>query len=573
MAFTTSAADAASQVFHPGQKVKVTSGGHRGATAKVAKVAVRDRSGRVHVVRFSQLRPRSAQHGVRFGQTITLPSGRKVRVTGLELTRHGKRIGRYDRDEVKPAPPRDQDSPKAPQQPSQPQQPAEPQQPPRPSQPQQPQTPTRPDKPTKPGPGNGNGGGGGGGGTTPSQPTKPTKPTKPTDPGTTDPGPSDPGPSDPGPSDPGPSDPDPGHGSDPGPSDPGSSDPDPDPPVNPPVDSPFVFGGGLWPGPEWRPYSASSPFNTPVVSPVVSSQSDQLVANSLGASGKPRTLIVSPAPQHDYQHPIYYAKSSDPMMTIQAGSYAITGMAIRVPATAVAAGGGDGHIAVVQPDGWSYELWQVSRSGSKLVATAGYRQRYDGPGIITPADYAKDKSIGGSTAPYFGLHAGIIRASELAAGQINHALFITIPGGSKDTSFGFGTQPPGASGRGGSGSFVWPALKGDAVGSGVRPPMGARFWLDMTDQQIAQSGAPGWEKAIALAVAHYGAYFGDTGGDGLAFQAESSVMYTSYGLPDPYETIASQYGIRKDSEWGYGFAFSGKIPWSSKLRVIAPPSH
>ena len=101
--------------------------------------------------------------------------------------------------------------------------------------------------------------------------------------------------------------------------------------------------------------------------------------------------------------------------------------------------------------------------------------------------------------------------------------------------------------------------------------MGARFWLQMTEEEIAASGAPEWEQAIARAVARYGAYFGDTGGDGFAFQAESSVMYTSYGLPDPYEAIAAEYGIGEDPEWGYGFAFSGAIPWLERLRVIAPP--
>ncbi|MBX5443023.1 MAG: hypothetical protein IRZ32_16035 [Solirubrobacteraceae bacterium] len=524
------------KVFHPGQQVKVAAGTHAGKVARVDALVVRDRAGRERTVRFAALSGQ-ARGGVRAGATVRLSGGQAARVIGLRLRLGNRWIGRYRPGQLAPARPTrpstgtpshsdDRPTPKPPAQ-------EEP-------------------KPTTP--------------TTPTTPSKPSNPGKPWNPGRPSGGSGSPGtPSNPGTT---PSQPDP----DPQPQPEPQPQPQPQPEPQPPADSPFVFGGGNWPGAGWSPYNASSPFNTRITNPVVHPQSSQLVANSLGAAGKPRTLLVSPAPSHDYQHPIYYATASDPLMTIQAGSYALTGRQIRVPANAIAAGGGDGHMSIVQPDGWAYELWQVSRSGSTLKASTAYRQRYDGAGVVTPEDVKRDPTIGGATAPYFGLHAGIIRASELAAGRIDHALFVTIPAGSRDTSFGFGVQAPGASGRGGSGSFVWPAFKGDAAADGVRPPMGTRFWLDMTDQEIAQSGAPAWEQAIARAVANYGAYFGDTGGDGFAFQAESSVMYTSYGKPDPYAAIAAQYGIRKDAEWGYGFAFSGRIPWSSRLRAIAPPA-
>jgi len=523
-----SAADAAVKMFHPGQRVQVASGAHAGKVARVDGLVVRDSAGRERAVRFAALSGK-ARSGVRAGARVRLSGGQAARVVGLRLRVGNRRIGRYRPGQLVPArptrpsagtPSSSDDRPTT-------MPPAQDRQEPT-TAPTTSTTPTRPTIPAKPSGGSGSPGAPSSSGSTPSQPAPEPQPQP-------------------------------------------QPEPQPQPQPQPPADSPFVFGGGNWPGAGWAPYSASSPFNTPITDPVVHPQSTQLVANSLGASGKPRTLIVSPAPSHDYQHPIYYATASDPLMTIQAGSYALTGRQIRVPATAVAAGGGDGHMSIVQPDGWVYELWQVSKSGSTLKASTAYRQRYDGPGVVTPEDVKRDPTIGGATAPYFGGHAGIIRAAELAAGRIDHALFVTIPAGSRDTSFGFGVQAPGASGRGGSGSFVWPAFKGDAAADGVRPPMGARFWLDMTDQEIAQSGAPGWEQAIARAVAHYGAYFGDTGGDGFAFQAESSVMYTSYGKPDPYAAIAAQYGIRKDAEWGYGFAFSGRIPWSSRLRAIAPP--
>lgn len=330
------------------------------------------------------------------------------------------------------------------------------------------------------------------------------------------------------------------------------------------------FGPGNWPGANWRPYAANSPFNQAVTNPVIHPQSSAIVATAL--SKGIGNLTTGAAPEKDYAHPIYYAQSTDPLVTINAGSYGLTGTKIRVPAGAKAAGGGDGHIAIVQPDGMEYDFWRAAVSGSTLNASTAYRQRYDGMGIVTPAMIKTDKETGGTTAPYFGQHAGIIRASELAAGKINHALFLVIECGSSDTSFGYGAQPPGASGRGGSGSFVYPAFKGDAACSGTRAPMGARFWLNMTAAQIDATGAPAWERTIAKAMNEYGGYMGDTGGPGFAFQFESSLMYTALGYPNPFEPIAQAAGLKKDPTWGYTFKPSGKIPWAQNMRVITPPS-
>ena len=48
------------------------------------------------------------------------------------------------------------------------------------------------------------------------------------------------------------------------------------------------------------------------------------------------------------------------------------------PAAARAAGGGDGHMAVIQPDGWEYDFWQVRdrpAGGGTLVVSHGGRTR------------------------------------------------------------------------------------------------------------------------------------------------------------------------------------------------------
>lgn len=333
------------------------------------------------------------------------------------------------------------------------------------------------------------------------------------------------------------------------------------------------YGAGSFPDANWCPYAASSPFNMAASSPVYVSQSASIISNVL-ASGI-GNLYTAEDPVHDYSHPIYYALPTDPLLTIVSG--ATNGLKIHVPANAQVAGGADGHIGIVQPDGWEYDFWQASRTSTTISGSGASRQRYDGLGIVTKAMIQADPTIGGQTAPYFGLHAGVIRGPELLAKKINHALFIVISCGSADTSFGNGVQAAGSSGRGGAGSFVYPAFKGDAACSGIRPPMGARFWLDLTDAQIDATTSPAWEKTIAKAMHDYGGYMGDTGGPGFGFEFESGAMYTSIGAPNPFIQVAQNNGIvNSNNGYGYVFKFStgqnGTIDWKNHLHVITPPS-
>jgi hypothetical protein len=92
----------------------------------------------------------------------------------------------------------------------------------------------------------------------------------------------------------------------------------------------------------------------------------------------------------------------------------------------------------------------------------------------------------------------------------------------------------------------------------------------MSDAQIAALRLPRWKAAIVRALARYGGYVGDTGGDGIGFMFESSTMYTSYGRPDPLVAIAR--AARLPSYGGrYVFDVGSSIDWSRYLQVIAPP--
>lgn len=303
------------------------------------------------------------------------------------------------------------------------------------------------------------------------------------------------------------------------------------------------------PGGLWRPYADTSPFNTPVFAPVVSSNSARVVARLTGTYAGPSKLVVDEAREWDYQHPRYHAKTTDPAFRVtltENWGTSVQGHVIHVPVGALAAGGGDGHMAVVQPDGWEYDFYDyLSRtegSPGTLKARWGGRLRIDGDG-----------RGGQSTVANFGLLAGPIRSEELIAGEIPHALFATVK-----CSNGTNVYPALTSGAG--------AVCSDKIGA---PPLGARFWLAYTDAEIDALNIPVWRKTIVRAMARYGAYFGDTGGPGFAFQLESPETYRSFGLKDPAVQWAAQQGVPL-SNGKYRLDLRTGVDWAGRLRMIDP---
>ncbi|MDO8184234.1 hypothetical protein Q5424_00090 [Conexibacter sp. JD483] len=330
------------------------------------------------------------------------------------------------------------------------------------------------------------------------------------------------------------------------------------------------FGVNSWPGANWRPYADSSPFNRTIGNAAVHSNSAGIVSEVL-SWGLPGNIIAgSSGSTLDYAHPTYYAQPTDPIYTLKASGTKnyLEGMRIRIPTEAKPALGDDGHMTVVQPDGWEYDFWRVQdkpAGGGTLTFSIGGRTRIDGDGIDSKA-----------TASNFGNLAGVIRAQELAAGKINHALFIVVRCTSSTSGFGHNTTPAPSSSQG---AWVFPASHGGARCSAAdeagAPPMGARFQLNMTATQINALSVPAWKKTILTALATYGGYVGDTGGSGFAFQFESGSTYTSFGSSDPLVSFSQSVGIKTGTgSWAgtYAYNMSSGVDWAKYLRVTVPPS-
>jgi hypothetical protein len=345
-------------------------------------------------------------------------------------------------------------------------------------------------------------------------------------------------------------------------------DPDPDPVPTPDPGSMLGwngFGVGAWPTGSWRPYSISSPFNRSTSGQVVHPNSADIVAKTLSLGNIGNLVAGNAGTTSDYGHPTYYAQPTDPLFTLEwtggGPGAAIDGMQIRIPNAARPAAGADGHMTVVEPDGWEYDFWRVGtkpQGGGTMTFAGGGRTRIDGSGLNS-----------GATASNFGNLAGVIRAQELMAGRIDHALFIVVECTAKGTDFGYGTRTTS------NGSMVYPASHGASAcstDSPDLPPVGARFQLAMSDAQIQALPVPGWKRTILTALAHYGGYVGDTGGPGFAFQFESGSTYTSFGVSDKMVDFAKIANGVTNYDGKYVFNMADDVEWAKYLRVLVPPT-
>lgn len=324
--------------------------------------------------------------------------------------------------------------------------------------------------------------------------------------------------------------------------------------------SPPSTGGLASPANEWpasfTPYATSSVWNTMLpAQPTLYQNSDNIIA--LYQTGiTPGIHTQECCSGYDVSHPIYFASTSDPVVTAHCNQYcgnfnngSSSDYTLHIPARARPASGDDHHMAVVQPDGTEDDFWEVTypssnwSTGQTLTAGGGAHcgNFYTGPGLIA----------GGATAGGNCLAAGLVRAAELQAGAINHALFLVAGGGTCN-------------------SFVFPASNSDGGNTNANcAPMGSHLWLDIPDATIQAMGITSWEKAIMIAMHDHGGYVMDNGAPNGLFNPmmEDNAQFVAMGTsPIPTDTWAAGAG------W-YGVTINPSgSPWTASTRYIANPS-
>jgi hypothetical protein len=310
-----------------------------------------------------------------------------------------------------------------------------------------------------------------------------------------------------------------------------------------------------------RLYSPESPFNRRVPPhPRLLLRTSDIVSRITELGPPPRIDGGVAGTRDDWGHPIYLSLRSDPVFTVHCtqssvwGRCSLEGKRIHIPNAAQPSRSEDRHLAVIdQVSGWEYDFWQVRQKpsgGGTLTVSWGGRTRIDGDGLGSAA-----------TASGFGLAAGIIGPSELAAGEIDHALFMIV--------------------RCTNGSSVWPAgsnpgrsCSSIGLSNSGAPAMGQHFFLAMSAAQIEALPDPSWQKTILRAMGRYGLYVGDTGGNGWGIGVESGASDTSFGLPEPWALLGRRFQVPSDPGPAgagryYRFSLRDAVDWPAKLRVLA----
>jgi len=274
----------------------------------------------------------------------------------------------------------------------------------------------------------------------------------------------------------------------------------------------------------------------------------------------------------EWQMTIYTAKNSDPAYNpplIHATDWGCSmGGPIHIPdyAAREIPGDGDGYIVVANKDDDTVkEIWQAQKVGGAWSGSCGGSYRLSGNGAV------ESRLAGVGTGSDVQAGFGFIQYSELQAGVINHALYVT----STRTCRTF--RPPAAK------------TDGNDVGASCTP-MGARLQLDPSVDCNHLGGAtPGervmttsaGERMICITLQKYGGYILDSGGPapiggiGIAgddltdpnrapWQTPGNGMRGSRGCSPvgPNCGIVSHVGLDGTSDALH------HIPWK-KLRVLA----
>jgi hypothetical protein len=239
-----------------------------------------------------------------------------------------------------------------------------------------------------------------------------------------------------------------------------------------------------------RPYSAASPWNTPIsrTAAAVAATSQHVPAGDLSSDPT------------QFTYPVYSVPAATPASTVRIDAvYSdVTAQAalskqirttvqVPIPPDAESSAGSDGQLILLRPstgDEWGF--WQLHREGGAWVATDGYHYNTNWSGVPPPGFGSR-----GAGMTYL---AGLIRPCEIARGYIDHAI-----------AFAYDYPSP---------QYVYPARKSDGDGTHQALPEGTRLQLDpsLTDQQLAALGVKNAALVVAHALQTYGMYVVDNSG-------------------------------------------------------------
>lgn len=253
-----------------------------------------------------------------------------------------------------------------------------------------------------------------------------------------------------------------------------------------------------------RPYSDSSPWNTPVGrKPQVLEDAQRhvdAIAGPLTSDPTQYTYPVYPVASKDPKMPVHFSGLFSDVRSekrlVRTGPSSPGPKSVRVPIgeSMESAAGSDAQIVILNPDtGDEWGFWQLDKDQAGTWRAANgyhYNTRLSGvPPVSTDGEPFGSRGAG---VPYL---AGLVRPCEVERGRIDHAL-------------AFAYSFP-------SSEHVYPATKSDGASApGESLPEGTRLQLDpkISDADLKKRGCDRACLTIAAALRRYGMYVIDNSG-------------------------------------------------------------
>jgi hypothetical protein len=295
-------------------------------------------------------------------------------------------------------------------------------------------------------------------------------------------------------------------------------------------------------GTDALPFSADSVWNRPIPDDAtLAPDSDELVAafNHQWQTNYGTVGINTNA----YSIPVYTVPVDQPTVDVATedgctvdSRFEAQMAAVPIPDGARPANGTDHSMAIWQPGtDTAWELWQAERTatGGWTACWGGRIEHVSTSSGVFPWPYG----VAASGLSYLG---GTIKASELKAGAIKHAISVNVVHTKADT------QVPPANRNDGNSDAE------DAI------PEGTRFRLDPTID-VTKLGLGPSGVVIARALQRYGMIVTDTSG-AVVLIAEDGQAYVAAGEANPFEALFAPQDPSQVLSW---------VPWG-RLQVVAP---
>jgi len=297
-----------------------------------------------------------------------------------------------------------------------------------------------------------------------------------------------------------------------------------------------------------RFFAPASFWNTVVpANAVVDPRSPELVAALAATAARESEAGIGPWISTDrYSVPVYRVPADQPAVEVrldaQPADRALQAAWRKVPLPAHArpAAGSDGHLVVWQPHSDRlWEFWRLRHAPAGWSAAWGgaIRDVSRSSGAYSRHSWPGSQPWWGASASSLSIAGGLITLEDLEAGEINHALAISLPAIR-------------------AGVYALPARRSDGSSSDpLTLPEGAHLQLDPA-VDIAALDLPRPTRLIAEAAQRYGIFVRDVAGD-VTFYAQAP----SPNGPDPYSGADGFFAAKSPLQLLAGF------PWD-RLRVL-----